>query len=44
MGAYDLRKKLLVSKLAAQRSDFIFTHVREKYKYYKEFYFQEKKY
>lgn len=29
MGAYDLRKKLLITKLAAQRSDFIFTHVKE---------------
>ena len=42
MGAYDLRKKLLVSKLAAQRSDFIFTHVRENINIIKNFTSREK--
>ena len=41
MGAYDLRKKLLVTKLAAQRSDFIFTHVKKNINLIKNFTLKE---
>ena len=43
MGAYDLRKKLLVSKLAAQESDFYIYSCEENINIIK-FYFKRKKY
>ena len=43
MGAYDLRKKLLISKLAAQKSDFLFTHVKENINIIKNLTLKEKK-
>ncbi len=43
MGAYDLRKKLLISKLAAQKSNFLFTHVKENINIIKNLTLKEKK-
>ena len=37
LGAYDLRKKLKISELAAKKNHIVFTHVKKNIKIIKEF-------